>query len=279
MVIGPVQEDNRYILYKVVAIDQQASKPYEIAIIEKQLVPGDQTRDLLFRKADYCASTVKSAAQLATYVAQAQEALQIQEAQVGKNDVQVGRLAQARELVRWLYNDTTVDQVSPVFELDSEYVVAVMTKHVPSGTAPLAQVRNEIALKVSNQHKASAIMAKLQQCSNETLEAKAAQYGSAAQLLEEKLLHFEDDTLPNAGMARNAVGTAFALAPGAQATVADDNGVLVLEVVTQGKVEAPEDINAYQQDLKQFAKVRQPYEILQALEALTPTKDSRYKFY
>jgi len=277
MVIGPVQEGNVHKLYKVAAINPQAAKQYEIAVIEKQLVPGDLARDRLFRKADYCASTVKNATELETYAAQ--EALQLYEVQVGKNDEQVGPLTQARELVRWLYNDAAVGHVSPVFELDNEYVVAVMTNHVPPGTAPLVQVRDEIALKVRNNHKADAIMAELQQLSGTTLEEKAIQYGHGARLLEVKKLRFEDDTLPGAGMARQAVGTAFALQPGAQATVADDNGVLVVEAVAKNMVAALEDVTTHQQSLRQLAKIKQPYDVLQALEALAQIKDHRHKFY
>jgi len=277
MVVGPVQEGNVYKLYKVGAIDPRAAKPYNVAVIEKQLVAGDQARDQLFRKADYCASAVKNEPQLQAYGTQ--EILQLHEAQVGKNDVQVGELPQARALVRWLYNDAAVGQVSPVLELDDAYVVAIMTKHIPSGTTPLAQVRDEIALKVRNQQKACAIMANLQQHEGTTLEEKKGQYGSGARLLEAKELLFEDDTLQSAGMARKTVGTSFGLPPGTQETVADDNGVLVVEVVTQHNATTLEDVAAYQQSLKQLNQLEQPYNIFQAWEALTPVKDDRYKFY
>lgn len=277
MVIGPVREDNVYKLYKIAAINQPSAEPYEVAVIEKQLAPSEQTRDRAFRRADLCVSTVKSAMQLETYATR--EGLQLQEAQVGKNDVQVGNLIQARELARWLYNDAAVGQISPVFELDNEYVVAAMTQHVPSGTAPLAQVRDQLTLKMSNQKKADAILAKLQQFGNMALEELATQYGPEAQLLEVEHLRFEDDTLPNAGMTRKAIGAAFALAPNTWVTVADDNGVLIVKVIAKNGVDAPQDSKIHQQSLWQLEKIKQPYEILRALETLNPTKDNRYKFY
>jgi peptidyl-prolyl cis-trans isomerase D len=275
-VIGPVQEGSVYKLYKVTAINSQANQ-YGIAVIEKQLIPGDQARDQVFRKADYCACTVNNATQLKAYAAR--EGLRLLEAQVSKNAVQIGALSQARELVRWLYNDAVVGQVSSVFELDNEYVVAVMTKHVPSGTAPLEQVRDEISLKVSSEHKAFAIMAELQKIADTALEEKIVQYGNGARLLEIKELRFDDDILQGAGTARRAVGTAFALHPGEQATVADDNGVLIVEVIAENSTKAPEDVANYQQKLQQLDKIKQPYRIAQALQALAQIKDNRYKFY
>jgi peptidyl-prolyl cis-trans isomerase D len=275
-VIGPVQEGNAHRLYKVTATNPQANQ-YDITVIEKQLIPGDQARDQVFRKADYCACTANNATQLKAYAAQ--EALQLHEAQVGKNAVQIGGLSQSREIVRWLYNDAVVGQVSSVFELDNEYIVAVMTKHVPSGTAPLEQVRDEISLKVSNEHKALAIMADLQKITGTPLEEKIVQYGEGARRLEVKELRFDDDILQGAGMARRAVGTAFALYPGEQATVADDNGVLVVEVVAENSTRALENAADRQQKLQQLDKIMQPYRVSQALKALAQIKDNRYKFY
>jgi peptidyl-prolyl cis-trans isomerase D len=275
-VIGPVQEGNTHKLYKVAATNLQANK-YGIAVIEKQLTPGDQARDQVFRKADYCACTVNNATQLTAYATQ--EALQLHEAQVSKNAVQIGTLSQTRELVRWLYNDAVVGQVSSIFELDNEYVVAVMTKHVPLGTAPLEQVRDKISIKVSNEHKALAIMADLQKIAGTTLEEKIAQYGEGARLLEVKELCFDDDILQGAGTAQRAVGTAFALHPGKQATVADDNGVLVVEVVAENSTRTLENVADHQQKLQQLDKIMQPYRVSQALKVLAQIKDNRYKFY
>ncbi|MEM9416857.1 MAG: SurA N-terminal domain-containing protein [Bacteroidota bacterium] len=276
-VIGPVQEDAVYKLYRVISLPKQPKQSYKIAVIEKQLTPGDQARDQVFRKADYCASTVQDAAQLAAYADQ--EGLALQDAQVQANDTQVGTLPQARELVRWLYNDAKVGQVSSVFEVGDNYVVAVMTEHVPAGTAPLAQVRDEIALKVRNEHKASLIMAQLQQTSGETLQEKATQYGKASQLLTVKELCLDDDTLDNAGMARRAIGAAFALQPGERTTVADDNGVLIVELVAKNRVESGEDLKAQKQRLQQLTKTMQPYMVFDALEGLAKVKDNRYRFY
>lgn len=277
MVIGPVQEGNVYKLYKVTTINPKATKQYEIAVIEKQLAPGDQTRDQLFRKLDHCVKTIKNVTQLEAYAAQ--EALQLHEAQVDKNDVSVGTLAQARELVQWLYRDAALGKVSPIFELENAYVVAIMTERVPQGTAPLAQVRDEITLKVSNEHKACTIMKKLQQLAGTTLEEKVAQYGEGARLLKVEKLRFDDDTLQSAGMARQTVGAAFALQPGEQATVADDNGVLMIEVVDRYTEEALEDLITLQNNLRQLAKIKQPYDVLEGIETLTQIQDNRYLFY
>lgn len=276
-VIGPVQEGDVHKLYRIINLPNQSRKHYEVAVIEKQLVAGDEARDQRFRQADYCAGTVRDAAQLATYAEQ--NKLPLQDAKVHANDMQVGKLFEVRELVRWLYNDAKVGQVSRVFEIGDAYVVAVMTAHIPAGTAPLAQVHDEIALQVRNERKATIIMEKLQQTAGTTLEEKVAAYGEPAQLLKVEKLRFEDDTLESAGMARRAIGTAFALAPGAQATVVDDNGVLVVELVAKNRSASGEDLETQKQSLQESARNEQYDAAFEALKELAKIKDNRYRFY
>ena len=280
VVIGPVREGDLYKLYKVVAARSRTMPKYELAIIEKRLLPGDQARDQLFKKADYCANTVKNKTQLQAYAVQ--ENLQLHKAHVNKDDVRVGGLGQARVLVRWLYSEAKVGQVSPVFTLNDAYVVAVMTQQIAPGSAPLVQVRDTIRLKVTNAYKARAIMAKLRQCTGATLEEKATQYGYGASILEVKNLCFEDDTLQNAGIARKAVGTAFALPVGASAMIADDHGVLIVEVVASNEDPVLEDEarNVWRrQGLQKLLQKEQAGDVFQALKLLASIKDERYKFY
>mmetsp|Transcript_6001 Transcript_6001/g.13328 ORF Transcript_6001/g.13328 Transcript_6001/m.13328 type:complete len:346 (-) Transcript_6001:4022-5059(-) len=279
MVIGPVQEKGVYKLYKIVSIHPAKAQQYCIAVIEKKPLPGDQTRDQLFKKADYCASTVKNTAQLEAYAAQ--EELQLHTAQVEKDAIQIGDFSQARELVRWLYTDAVVGRISPVFELEGAYVVAILTQQVPAGTAPLAQVREKIVPKVRNIIKAHAIMDKLSALKGKTLKEKMTQYGNGAKLLEANNLRFDDDNLQGVGKEQQAVGTAFALEPGVQTKVIGDNGVFMIEVMDKGTTEMlkDEDAAVYQQGLRNLAKIKQAYGVYQALEALANIKDYRYLFY
>ena len=274
LVIGPVQEDTMHKLYRIVALPDQEDQPYEIAVIEKQLAPGDQTRNQVFRKAQQCASSIRDVDQMTAYAADAD--MPLYEAKVFQEDTQVGILPQARELVRWLYNKAKPGQVSTPFEMGNDYVVAVMTEHVQKGTAPLDQVRDEIMLPVSNEQKAKAIMARLQQIPGTDLAERANQYGQDARIIEVTNLSFNDDTLEDAGMARKAIGAAFALTPGAQATIADENGVLVVELVGKNPAETA---NIYQQDQIQLERKKQLDYLTQSIEHLAKVKDHRYRFY
>lgn len=277
--IGPVQEGSVYKLYKIDKLPTPSSHYYEIAVIEKRIAPSEQARELVFRKAQQCVSSVQNAVQFDAYAQQ--QGLIAHSTSIYVSDTQVGTLPQARELVRWLYNDAKIGQVSPVFELGNNYVVAIMTQGVPRGTAPLEQVRDEITFKVKNEHKANQIVARIQQTSGATLKEKAAQYGKEARLITVNSLRFDHDALDEAGIAHRAVGIAFALRPGDQAITIGDNGVLVLELIASNESEPLGDnaIIALRKDRNQLTNFLQPPAIFQCLEELAQVKDNRHRFY
>ncbi len=271
--IGPVQEGSVHKFYKVMATRPQ----YDIAVVERHLLPGDRARDQAFRRAEHCAGTLRDANHMAVYGVQ--EDLPVREVRVNQYTTNMGVVPKVRGLVQWLYSDAKVGRVSPVFEFENDYVVAVMTGQSPAGTASLDQVRNEVMLKVRNEQKAHAIVALLLLHAAEPLEVVATQYGEGARLLPAAVLRFEDDVLQDTGMARKAVGAAFALQPGERATVADDNGVLVVELVDSKAAPPVEDISTYQQDWMQIEKIKQPRYVLQGMEELAHIKDYRHQFY
>lgn len=275
-VVGPIQEGKWHKLYRIVKLPSAENKTYEIAVIEKTLLPGDNACDQVFRQADYCASTIRDDAQLAEYAAQ--HKLPVHTASVQPNDTQVGALPQARVLARWLYNEASVGKISPAFEIGNAYVVAVMTGHTPRGTAPLDTVQEEITLRVKNAYKARKLIAQLQKTASITLEEQAKQY-DGARFVEIDELRFEDDTLQITGMARKAVGTAFALQPGARTAVADDHGIVVVELVKTNTATPLDDIATPRNNMIQLSKLEQPDSILQGLEELANVQDHRYRFY
>ncbi|MEM7382904.1 MAG: SurA N-terminal domain-containing protein [Bacteroidota bacterium] len=278
MVIGPVEEWGRYKLYKIAAIHEQAPRRYEVAVIEKILAPGDEARDRAYRQADYFASMASNKKQFEAQAAQ--DNLEVRQAQADKNDSRVGVLPCARDIVRWLYNEAAVGTVSPVFELADEYVVAVMTDQVRAGTASLDSVRDEITRKVTNAQKAQSIISQLPATTEATLDDLAAQYGEGATILAAAQVKFSDYTLPSVGRARKAIGQAFALKPGERSKpIADDEGVLIIELVERQEAAVPENLAGYRQVQEQRARGKQASYILESLKELTNAKDYRYKYY
>lgn len=251
---------------------------YKIATVVRELYPSDATRDQSYRKADYFASSVDNAS---SFTAQAQEdSLNVQTAEnIASSAQNVRGLGDARQVVRWAYNDASVGEVSPVFELDDAYVVAVLTGSREEGTAPLEAVRDEVATKVRAELKGEQIVEKLKGLSG-TLDEIASAFGTDASVYSTSDLKMSSNTLPNVGFAPKAVGKAFALNEGeVSEPVQGENGVVMIQL--EALTQAPEiaDYSTYKEQLQQQANQQSSFNISEAVREFSDIEDERYKFY
>ena len=76
-------------------------------------------------------------------------------------------------MVQWLFRDASTNEVSSVFDLQDNYVVAVMTGEVKKGYKPLEMVKTEITPAVKNELKGKIIAEKLKAVKGSLEEVKA----------------------------------------------------------------------------------------------------------
>lgn len=279
MVVGPVAEgDKTYKLYKVTSLSIQKPKKYELTVIEKSLTPSDETKEEAFKKAEDFIKNVKTSAQ---FDAQAeQRAIQVADAKVGKEDSRMGKLHQVRELVRWIYKEAKVGKVSPVFEAEASYVVAVVIAHTHAGLAPLQQVQEDVKGKVLNERKKQVVMAKLQPLSNLPFAEAATQYGSEAQVSIAQQVKFDNTYLSGIGAVNKTIHQAFAVEAGKRSPlIADRNGVVLLEVIQHQMPPLPDSWQAQQKKQVELEQRMQFFQLPKALDGLARVKDERYKYY
>ena len=210
--------------------------------------------------------------------------LQKQEAKgLGRGDQAVNSLQGAREIVRWAYGTTgkttKVGDVSEVFEIGDQYVIAVLTGERSKGTADVASLRPELTAAVRNEEKAKQIISKLTGKTG-TLEQIAGTYGSAAQVKTAEGVVLGSGTIPGLGSEPLAVGKAFGLKPGQKsAPIQGEQGVLIVEQVSVQKPSAPSDIVAVRKQLTDQRVGRADGLIYEAVKANANIKDERNKFF
>jgi len=195
------------------------------------------------------------------------------------NDQRVGNLGDARKVVTWLFRDGSEGKVSEVFDLDDNYIVAMMTGETEEGYRSLDQVKEEITPAVRNILKGKKIIEKLS-AEKGTLDEMAKAFGNDAQVNSSSDLKLNSNTLPSAGLDPIAVGKVFSLENGKRAApFAGENGVLVLEL--QNKTIAPEvgDYATYKSQLERNMNNRSGLNIAEAIKNGSDIKDTRYKFY
>ncbi|MFZ5973476.1 MAG: peptidylprolyl isomerase [Bacteroidota bacterium] len=250
---------------------------YTVATIEREITPSDETQNEAFRKADLFAtdlSGVNDFKQRATE----QKLLVFDANDIATSARTINNLGEARQVVTWLFRDAKEGKVSTVFDLEDQYVVAVMTGETEKGYKPFDKVKEEITPLVRNQLKGKKI---IEQMDDQTsLEDLAKKFGSEAVVNTSSDLKMNSGALPSVGFDPVAVGKAFALESGKRSKpFVGENGVLIIEMQNKTIAPAIGDYTMFRNQLLQAANAQSSYAISEALKATANIEDMRYKFY
>ncbi|TYZ11470.1 peptidylprolyl isomerase [Hymenobacter lutimineralis] len=270
-----------YHILKVTA--PKTTQTYQVAAVQKSIAPSDNTRETAYAKAQELKGKATDLESFRAAVA-ADKTLQKQEAKgLDKGALAVNTLQGARELVRWSYYNngkkTEVGDVSDVFEIGDQYVLAVVTGIREKGTADVASIKPELTALVRNEEKAKQIMAKLQGKTG-TLEQLQAAYGNGAQVNQAQNIAMGAGMIPGIGNEPLAVGKIFGLKPGQKsAPIQGEQGVLVVQLENINKEQASIDVAAIKRQLVQQRSSRLDGAIYEAVKKEANVQDNRPRFF
>ncbi len=257
---------------------KKSNKLFKVATIEREISASDITRDEAFRKADYFASLTANREEFERNAAN--DSLTINEAEnLKKDDRRIGGLGDAREIIRWAFLDASIDEASTVFELDDQYIIAVLTDKTEEGPAALEDVRIQLTPKVKNELKAEYIIQKLNDLEG-SLDEIAEKYGSDARVYESFDIKLSSNSIPNIGFAPVAVGTIFSMNEGEiSEPIIENDGVVIIQL--NSLIESPEiaDYTSYKNQLLQRRSSRTSFLTSEAIKEYSDIVDERYRFF
>jgi peptidyl-prolyl cis-trans isomerase D len=253
---------------------------YKVAAIGKTMAPSQATRDAIYAKADQFSLESKSKAAFEESVKK-DKALIVQTAnRIPESASNINTLQNAREIVRWAFNDDTkIEQVSPVFETDEQYVVAILTGKSEKNSPTINDFRDELTLKVRNEAKAEQITKKLSGIQAPNLEAIAQKYGAGALVETANEISLATGFLTSAGLDPIALGRGFGLKAGKKSKVfTGENGVFIMEKVSDTPAPAIGDYSTYKANL-QSKNFQASYLLNEAIRENAKVVDNRAKFF
>jgi peptidyl-prolyl cis-trans isomerase D len=275
---NPVKTEFGYHLIKVT--QPKTKRKYKLATIKKQIAPGEATREEAFRKADEFAGTTSTSQDFINKVSKDATLASFTAEKLRPGDNNVNALPNAREVVRWAFSEETeVGEVSQVFELDNQYVIATLTGKTDEGQVNVDNYRPELTTAVRNELKAQQIMQKLGTPTGD-LQALASSYGGQAQVNTAQDVTMSSNTLQNVGFDPDAVGRIFGLKKGQRTQpFAGANGVLIIELTDLTPAPEVADYSQYKNQVTQTISSRSPYYINEAIKEKADIEDKRYRFY
>ena len=186
---------------------QKDLKPaYKIAFLGKEILPGDATINNASLQATK-ASAEKDSKGLASFAAKNGYSVTKLPTIIKENDFSVGSLQDARSLVRWVFEAKTGD-VSEVFNIGDQFVVASVEKIYKEGVQDAATARSGSEVIIRKEKKADLIIKKIG--SSPTLEAAAAAYGKqVVQAGEDSSLSMVGQIINGLGVEPMVIGASF----------------------------------------------------------------------
>lgn len=277
LIANVIESDFGFHIIKIT--EPKTNKEYLVATVDKQLVPSSETQEAIYQKAqDFLSkSRTKDA-----FVAEAKKAnIPVSPGDnFTKNSTYVAGLSEVRGLVRWVFKDAKVGDVSKeVFSCGNNYVVAVVKSKVEEGYPKAADIKDELTAKVRKGLKAKTILEKLNKTKG-TFEQIAAAYGPSAQVNVAPETSFGYNSFGALGEDPATVGKSFALAKVGAKTAAleGENGVAIIELL---KKTTPTEIADYSQQKNQMignSLYRTEFNINTAIKDAAKIEDNRYKF-
>ena len=154
---------SNYGLHIIKITDKTKNVPkYKVADIIYTVTPSSATRSLLYNSLNQFIAKNNSVEKFAAAAKDNGYNL-ITNTQVYSNDMMVGLITGARQIVRWAFNGKRGD-VSEIIECDDKFVVATNKGKLPKGYQSLAsvtpQLRSELATKKKGEEIAAAFKAK-----------------------------------------------------------------------------------------------------------------------
>lgn len=271
-----VETEFGYHIVKVNSVKDNTA--YKIGIIERVIGPSDATANDVYRTAETFAANISDVEDFEEK-AKAEGLNVFESNNLTASERRIGTIGESRQIVQWLFRDASEGELSEIFDLQDQYVVAVMTGQTEEGYRSLADVRNEIMPEVRKQVKGAAIIEKLNEAKG-TLDEIANAYGNDAGVYSSSDLKLASSTLPTAGFDPKAVGVAFGLEDGKRSEpFRGENGVLLIEM--QHLTIAPEiaDYTAYKTAIEQEYRQQAGFNIAEAIKDNAEIEDQRYKFY
>jgi peptidyl-prolyl cis-trans isomerase D len=251
---------------------------YTLAIIERDILPGDASINEALRKAEIFASDLSGVKEF-TDRASRDGLIEYEARNILPADRRVGSLGEARQVVQWLFRDAKVGKVSQVFDLQDLYAVAIMTGEIEKGYRPFDMVKEEITPAVKNELKGKVITEKLKDLTGNLNEIATA-FGKDANVYTNNSVRMTLNSLTSVGFDPVVIGIAFSLEEGGRSTpYAGESGVVMVETLTKTTAPSIGDYSAYRIPLQQAAANRNSMNIAEAIKQHANIEDRRYRFY
>jgi len=277
--VGDVEVVKTRFGYHVLKIEEQSPKvkKAKLAILEREVIPSDETYQKIYSKAVEFRSKATSLEKFRNLCTKENISPRFA-SDIKRNTQTIPGLDNSHEVIRWSYENDE-NSISQIFDLTDQYVIAALTDVKEKGVAPLEDVKTEIEINLMKQKKLDKLADQVKEkiASATTIDDVASDLNT--QVAEAAKVRFVNPFVNGVGLEPAVVASAFEMTENQlSAPIEGENGVFVINVTSRTIPENP-DTQAAEFRLKYGLQSRVAYEAYEALRENADIVDNRIKFY
>jgi peptidyl-prolyl cis-trans isomerase D len=254
-----------------------ASKRVKLAVIQRDVIASSQTVQAAYNAANGFVADCKNLEDFNAQVAKAKLNKRVA-ARLNPNERAISGLNNPREVVRWAYQADKGD-VSKVFELKDQFVVAVLTGEREMGIAPFDLVKTDIEYLVKREKKGEMLEAKMKKSLEGVTSIDQLAQKLGTQAADANDIAFSSYIVPNVGIEPALVAAATAVKPNTiSKPIVGVNGVYVIQQ-TGKTVDPAFSIESEKVRISSMNGQRSIYQSYEALRKAANIEDFRYRFF
>lgn len=188
-------------------------------------------------------------------------------------------LQNSRQIIRWAFSlNTSVGNVSPVFEDENKYVVAALKQIREEGLTPFEDVKDQIRPLVVNEKKGEILEDRINNFGTTDLYQIADKLGEA---VDTATISYTSRNLPGFGSEYELIGKIFTLEPGVSSGPLKGNNAVF--VIIADDIKRPEDKEDYTANVgmveRKFTSQFMGNSYIEALKNKADIEDNRLNVY
>jgi peptidyl-prolyl cis-trans isomerase D len=251
---------------------------YKVAYFTQSISPSDRTINAAQIAASTFAAGIKNYDQFVEK-AKSQNLNRFTATDIKNLDANIYGIGNSRELVKWIYNDASVGEVSNTsFNVGNKYIVPVVTGDYKEGLMDVKKARALVEFKVRNEKKAEKIVNDAK--NHADLQSIAEATGQLVLVADS--VSFSNPYVSNVGQEQKFIGSAFnpANKEKVSAPIVGEQGVYFVKVKDIKAVTTiPTPVEEAQKSMIAQQKSMIGYRLFDIIQKSADVKDSRSKFY
>lgn len=271
--------ETQYGYHVIEIVDQTAAKAKaKVAIIESRITASSKTVDGIYAQASKFGINSNS---VENFRANANaEMLLARAAQIRQNDRRLANFENPRQIIRWAYK-AKVGEISEIFDMEEQYVVAIVTGIHKEGVATFEEVQDLVVREVISAKKAEILSKQLNEAKQgaTTLQSVADKMGTT--LKSATAANFSSFSMPSIGVEPKVQAEMTQMdAQQISEPIAGNLGVYLIQV--SSVEDADINVATVAQERSNIARTnmqRITYQLFQAVSDASDVEDNRSLFY